>query len=239
MQNHQKLSGIAIIGVIATFIVAGTDAQKFQTCCTEVSRMEISGPIIGYRIQKWDPPCVRAVIFETERGEVCIHVKQAWVLRKIRQFERSRRNQISPTSSVPQYSTGTTVSTREQKAPSKSFAGTINILKGQTAEVTSPTNEWTPSSQTAEVTSLTNERTPSSQTAEVTSPTNEQTPSSQTAEVTSPTNEWTRSSQTAEVTSPTNEWTRSSQVAEVTSPTNERTPSSQTAEVTSPTNELT
>ncbi|KAJ8375893.1 hypothetical protein SKAU_G00064730 [Synaphobranchus kaupii] len=87
MQTHQKLSGIAIIGVIAMFIVAGTDAQKFHSCCTQVSRMEISGHITGYRIQKWDPPCVRAVIFETESGEFCIHVKQAWVLRKIRQFE--------------------------------------------------------------------------------------------------------------------------------------------------------
>ncbi|KAJ8394980.1 hypothetical protein AAFF_G00039310 [Aldrovandia affinis] len=121
MQSYQKLSSVAVIAVIASIVVAGTDAQKFHNCCKQVSRQEVTGPITGYRMQKWDPPCVKAVIFVTEGGEVCSHYKQPWVPQKIRQFERNRWNKISPTSSVPQFIMETTVSTKQLTASSQSL----------------------------------------------------------------------------------------------------------------------
>ncbi|KAG7487430.1 hypothetical protein MATL_G00023380 [Megalops atlanticus] len=93
MPTYQTTRGFAILAIIA-FIVDKTDG-KMASCCTEVSRQEVTGPITGYRIQKWNPPCVKAVIFETAAGMVCSHWKEPWVLQKIRQFERARGRTVS------------------------------------------------------------------------------------------------------------------------------------------------
>ncbi|KAJ8278083.1 hypothetical protein GJAV_G00083630 [Gymnothorax javanicus] len=132
MQTSQNLRGIMIIGVIAAFILAGTDAEKFYQCCTKVSTAKITGPITGYRMQQRNPPCVRAVIFETENGEFCIHVKQAWVINKILQFERSRGNTIAPISSGPHKPTG-----RHQSTPYKNCSSgfTDHIMEKETETV--------------------------------------------------------------------------------------------------------
>ncbi|CDQ78217.1 unnamed protein product [Oncorhynchus mykiss] len=62
-------------------------ADKVHNCCTEVSRQKITVPIIGARMQKKNPPCVKAVIFETEDGEICSHWKEAWVRHTFIQLE--------------------------------------------------------------------------------------------------------------------------------------------------------
>ena len=36
--------------------------QKRGECCREVSTKNITVPITGFRLQKWDPPCVKAVM---------------------------------------------------------------------------------------------------------------------------------------------------------------------------------
>nr|AXF84184.1 chemokine ligand 34b [Ctenopharyngodon idella] len=75
-----------------------TDAQqKVSTCCTEVSRAELTDPIISFRMQKQSPPCVKAVIFQTERGEFCIDWTQPWVQKKVKQFLTQRNKHPSST----------------------------------------------------------------------------------------------------------------------------------------------
>uniref|UniRef100_A0AAZ3QD89 Chemokine interleukin-8-like domain-containing protein n=1 Tax=Oncorhynchus tshawytscha TaxID=74940 RepID=A0AAZ3QD89_ONCTS len=63
------------------------DGEKLVSCCKTVSRTEVNDPITGYWIQNYNAPCVRAVIFETEKGLFCSYHKQPWVRRKIQQFE--------------------------------------------------------------------------------------------------------------------------------------------------------
>ncbi|XP_051538120.1 uncharacterized protein LOC127431631 isoform X2 [Myxocyprinus asiaticus] len=61
------------------------------TCCKTVSTKEVIDSIIGFRMQKSDTTCVKAVIFKTEKGEFCSHWRQPWVLKKIRQFLAQRK----------------------------------------------------------------------------------------------------------------------------------------------------
>ncbi|XP_024248100.1 mucin-5AC isoform X1 [Oncorhynchus tshawytscha] len=77
--------------VIAALGCTGTvDGEKLVSCCKTVSRTEVNDPITGYWIQNYNAPCVRAVIFETEKGLFCSYHKQPWVRRKIQQFEMAR-----------------------------------------------------------------------------------------------------------------------------------------------------
>eukprot|EP00063_Salmo_salar_P021522 XP_013996357.1 PREDICTED: uncharacterized protein LOC106569488 isoform X2 [Salmo salar] len=70
---------MACLTLFLLLTATGTGADKVHSCCTEVSRQKITVPIIGARMQKKNPPCVKAVIFETEDGEICSHWKEAWV----------------------------------------------------------------------------------------------------------------------------------------------------------------
>uniref|UniRef100_A0AAZ3PFF2 Chemokine interleukin-8-like domain-containing protein n=1 Tax=Oncorhynchus tshawytscha TaxID=74940 RepID=A0AAZ3PFF2_ONCTS len=69
---------------------SSVDGEKLVSCCKTVSRTEVNDPITGYWIQNYNAPCVRAVIFETEKGLFCSYHKQPWVRRKIQQFELAR-----------------------------------------------------------------------------------------------------------------------------------------------------
>ncbi|KAJ8384311.1 hypothetical protein AAFF_G00206680 [Aldrovandia affinis] len=90
---------IAVVAVILSLTVIGTDGNKAHNCCTEVSTQNITVPILGYRIQRRDLPCVRAIIFETEEGEICSHWKQDWVFKKVQEIERERKRQRASTAS--------------------------------------------------------------------------------------------------------------------------------------------
>nr|AXF84141.1 chemokine ligand 34b [Ctenopharyngodon idella] len=80
----RSLAVVFISSVIWT--ITALPVQKVNTCCTEVSTVELTDPIIGFRLQKQSSPCVKAVIFQTERGEFCFNWTQPWVQKKVRQF---------------------------------------------------------------------------------------------------------------------------------------------------------
>uniref|UniRef100_A0A672K9I6 Chemokine interleukin-8-like domain-containing protein n=1 Tax=Sinocyclocheilus grahami TaxID=75366 RepID=A0A672K9I6_SINGR len=75
------------------------------SCCNKVSTAKVTDPIIDIRLQHESLPCVKAVIFETERGDFCCDPRQPWVRVKVKQFFRAQSNKRltstpPPTSSI-------------------------------------------------------------------------------------------------------------------------------------------
>ncbi|KAG5847295.1 hypothetical protein ANANG_G00124510 [Anguilla anguilla] len=85
---------IAAVAVILSLTVLGTDGNKANDCCKEVSTHNITVPILGYRIQHKNLPCVKAVIFLTEEGEKCSHWRENWVFQKVQELEKARKRQL-------------------------------------------------------------------------------------------------------------------------------------------------
>ncbi|RXN08827.1 eotaxin-like isoform X1 [Labeo rohita] len=84
---------LAVAVVLAAVIWTTTGSKKIESknvCCTEVGQAEVTDPIISFRMQYENLPCVKAVIFETEQGEFCSDWRQPWVIRKIRQFLKDK-----------------------------------------------------------------------------------------------------------------------------------------------------
>uniref|UniRef100_A0A8C9V1A7 Chemokine interleukin-8-like domain-containing protein n=1 Tax=Scleropages formosus TaxID=113540 RepID=A0A8C9V1A7_SCLFO len=93
-----RLTSCLLMLAIISIAVFVTGAEKVHSCCTQVSTKRITVPILGYKIQKWNPPCVKAVIFETEDGPKCSHWKEDWVFEKVMQLEKARRSQATTSS---------------------------------------------------------------------------------------------------------------------------------------------
>uniref|UniRef100_A0A3B3Q4S4 Chemokine interleukin-8-like domain-containing protein n=1 Tax=Paramormyrops kingsleyae TaxID=1676925 RepID=A0A3B3Q4S4_9TELE len=74
--------------------VPSADAEKIFTCCTTVSRKEIQTPITAFWLQKWNPPCVKAVIFETEGQHICSHWSEPWVQKKVVELHSTDRPSV-------------------------------------------------------------------------------------------------------------------------------------------------
>ncbi|KAK2900670.1 hypothetical protein QQF64_015358 [Cirrhinus molitorella] len=90
MQLNQKMMmSLATIAVIMSVMIMDTNGQnKPAECCTTVSSKEITLPITGFKLQKRNPPCVKAVIFFTTEGLRCSHWRQGWVRQKIQELTK-------------------------------------------------------------------------------------------------------------------------------------------------------
>ncbi|RXN33350.1 C-C motif chemokine 21-like protein [Labeo rohita] len=87
------LRSLAVAVVIASVVwtkAAGEDNKVRPSCCKTVSRAEVTDPIISFGMLKENLPCVKAVMFETERGFFCCDWRQPWVKRKIDQFLKDK-----------------------------------------------------------------------------------------------------------------------------------------------------
>uniref|UniRef100_A0A8C1T2V1 Chemokine interleukin-8-like domain-containing protein n=1 Tax=Cyprinus carpio TaxID=7962 RepID=A0A8C1T2V1_CYPCA len=105
MQLNQMMMmmSLAAIAVIMSVMITGTNGQnKPIECCTSVSTKEITLPITGFRVQKRNPPCVKAVIFFTTEGMRCSYWKQDWVKQKIQELSKLHRwEKMNSTVSTP------------------------------------------------------------------------------------------------------------------------------------------
>uniref|UniRef100_A0A3Q3R3P7 Chemokine interleukin-8-like domain-containing protein n=1 Tax=Monopterus albus TaxID=43700 RepID=A0A3Q3R3P7_MONAL len=89
--GHNVPMSVVVAAVLVALTESGSADEKMAPCCTTVGKQEISEPILRYWVHKSSPPCVRAVIFETERGLFCSHLRAPWVGPKIAAFEKTKR----------------------------------------------------------------------------------------------------------------------------------------------------
>ncbi|XP_026056970.1 C-C motif chemokine 24-like [Carassius auratus] len=107
METRRTLMRSLAVAVVIAYVIWTTTAeeQKLDTpCCTQVSRAKLTDPILNFRLQPESLPCVRAVIFETERGEFCRDPRQPWVKEKVKNLRAQRNKPLTstaaPTSSI-------------------------------------------------------------------------------------------------------------------------------------------
>ncbi|RXN37689.1 eotaxin-like isoform X1 [Labeo rohita] len=90
------MRSLAVAVVLAAVIWTTTGTEEHKTkvknvCCTQVSTSEVTDPIISFKMQNEKLPCVKAIIFDTERGKFCSDWRQPWVKRKILQFLKDKK----------------------------------------------------------------------------------------------------------------------------------------------------
>ncbi|ROJ35244.1 hypothetical protein DPX16_2758, partial [Anabarilius grahami] len=61
---------------------------KVHECCKSASTKEITSPITGFKLQRENLPCVKAVIFFTSEGQRCSHWRENWVREKVRELRK-------------------------------------------------------------------------------------------------------------------------------------------------------
>ncbi|KAJ8274385.1 hypothetical protein COCON_G00090100 [Conger conger] len=55
------------------------------TCCESVSPNRFSHTVTGYKQQIAQGPCVHAIIFETDKGQICSSPGARWVQKKMKE----------------------------------------------------------------------------------------------------------------------------------------------------------
>uniref|UniRef100_A0A3Q2XA91 Chemokine interleukin-8-like domain-containing protein n=1 Tax=Hippocampus comes TaxID=109280 RepID=A0A3Q2XA91_HIPCM len=89
---------LACVALFIGYLALAAAGIKMTSCCTRSTLGPISAPIIGYRIQRKNLPCIRAIVFETTEGEVCSHWKQDWIIKKVMELEEARKARVNTTS---------------------------------------------------------------------------------------------------------------------------------------------
>ncbi|XP_066565071.1 C-C motif chemokine 21b [Amia ocellicauda] len=93
MHRSPKFSSFAIIMAFMTIGIAVVLAAPYRRptkittdCCEKVSKARIPYAITGYKRQNPLKPCVDAVIFYTDKGQICSDPEARWVEKKIREL---------------------------------------------------------------------------------------------------------------------------------------------------------
>ncbi|XP_035853964.1 putative protein TPRXL isoform X2 [Sander lucioperca] len=90
MENCGSMLKSALVVIVLVAMFQSGSAEKLASCCKKVTNQEITEPILGYLVQRADPPCVQAVIFQTNSGLFCSYLKAPWVRRKVAAFEKAK-----------------------------------------------------------------------------------------------------------------------------------------------------
>ncbi|KAM4534418.1 uncharacterized protein PAE49_022625 isoform 2-T2 [Odontesthes bonariensis] len=96
MVNCASLLKCVLVAFILVSVAESGEDEKLASCCKTVNRREITEPVLGYLVQKASPPCVNAVIFQTESGLYCSQLNAPWVRRKIMELRKAKARATSP-----------------------------------------------------------------------------------------------------------------------------------------------
>ncbi|KAI2645076.1 C-C motif chemokine 24 [Labeo rohita] len=186
MEIQRILMRSLAVAVVLAAVTWTTTAEyiKVNSCCTKVSKAEVTDPIISFKMKEESLPCVKAVIFETKRGYFCSDWRQPWVQKKVKQFFRAHRNK--PLSSTPPPTSTISDQTREGQSTQATASPTTisdQTREGQSTQATaSPTtiSDQTREGQSTQATDRLS--TISDQTREVTKPVKVKLPKQLTAQ---------------------------------------------------------
>ncbi|KAM6971577.1 uncharacterized protein LKV04_017138 [Tautogolabrus adspersus] len=106
--SREMLKSTFVALVLVAMVQSVSAAEKLASCCETVTNQEITEPITGYMVQRPNPPCVLAVIFQTQTGLYCSQLTAPWVRKKVVAFERAKAKATS--SSVVPSSTASLLS---------------------------------------------------------------------------------------------------------------------------------
>uniref|UniRef100_A0A3Q3MRN1 Chemokine interleukin-8-like domain-containing protein n=1 Tax=Labrus bergylta TaxID=56723 RepID=A0A3Q3MRN1_9LABR len=96
MVNSREMVKSTFVALVLVAVIHSVSAaEKLASCCKTVTKLKITEPITGYMIQRPKPPCVLAVIFQTQSGLYCIHLRAPWVRQEIAAIERAKAQAIS------------------------------------------------------------------------------------------------------------------------------------------------
>ncbi|XDV47693.1 hypothetical protein PO909_017263 [Leuciscus waleckii] len=94
----RSLAVVVFASVIWTITESAGANQKLIHCsCKVVSRVKLTDPIIGFRLLNESLPCLKAVVFKTERGEFCLDWRQRWVQEEVKKLLAQRNKRLTST----------------------------------------------------------------------------------------------------------------------------------------------
>uniref|UniRef100_A0A3P8SIT2 Chemokine interleukin-8-like domain-containing protein n=1 Tax=Amphiprion percula TaxID=161767 RepID=A0A3P8SIT2_AMPPE len=144
MVNFGSLLKNALVVVVLVAVVeSGAAAEKLASCCKTVTNVEIKEPILGYLVQRPNPPCVRAL--QTETGLFCSQVNAPWVRPKIVAFEKAKAKATTPsvasTSPVSLLSIITSTASPSSSPTTLSSSSSFTLLSSSSSLPSSSTSK--------------------------------------------------------------------------------------------------